>query len=358
MRSVRLVSLLTLLSAACSLHIEPGSATQANTGPSAGQPIHVSSSGLASGTQIDFTLSGANAANAHLVSNGSTVTSAHLDSHGEASLTLIASQPGDVVVNGKAASLGGPSAHSATITFVGGGGGGCGTLPAISTFQTTPSDRFLVDPSIVTVGHPYKGARLANVNDQHQGAHVQFDNSSNTWPQGGTAPSNYPAVYAVADGRIGSIDTYFPVGANYRYGVNLAFATSGGVDVNFGYSLEPMTNPNDANFYVPFIHVTAGQCVHKGDVIAHLYVPPNAGIGTHIHFDLQAANNGGPNSFMAPAIFTPQVVSDFAAHWSNFGLLLDGTQIPTTMGYMLQTWENPFGTGAVDCLDPQNGACP
>ena len=72
-------------------------------------------------------------------------------------------------------------------------------LPNISFFETHPSDRFLVDPDEITSGHPYKGINSAQ---PPAGAHVHFDNRANRWPKGGKEPTNYRAIYAVADGVI------------------------------------------------------------------------------------------------------------------------------------------------------------
>src|SRR5437870_3094116 len=69
-------------------------------------------------------------------------------------------------------------------------------LPIITQFQTNRSDRFLVDIEYLSAGHPFKGRRAVQ---PHQGAHLHWDNSGNTWPKGGIAVSNYPAIYAVVD---------------------------------------------------------------------------------------------------------------------------------------------------------------
>ena len=55
-------------------------------------------------------------------------------------------------------------------------------LPDISTFKTQKSDRFIVDMVDICSGHPFKGRRAK---EPHQGAHVHFDNSLDTWPRGG-----------------------------------------------------------------------------------------------------------------------------------------------------------------------------
>lgn len=216
-------------------------------------------------------------------------------------------------------------------------------LPDIQSFKATPSDAFLVDVSAVDAGNPFKGRRA---NYPHQGAHVHWDNTSNKWPAGGAAPENFPAIYAVADGYVDRVDYKFPVGANDRYGIDIAFAKSGALIDLLCYSIEPMVPEPSADFYKQFIKVTKGQRVKKGDIIAYMYLPPGAGIGCHIHFHMQQKNQ---NNFMAPAIFTGAVVDGFSAKWGTFGS--DGaTAMPSCMGYMLDADENPYGTGAVDVL--------
>src|SRR5437879_4656089 len=121
-------------------------------------------------------------------------------------------------------------------------------LPDISTFLTQPSDRFLVDLEEVGRGHPFRGV---NSPHPHGGAHVHFDNAENHWPKGKDEPANYPAIYAVADGVVGRIDTHFGLpGGNDRYGLDLTFAKdSSGAACRFCYSIEPMCPEPSEGFY-------------------------------------------------------------------------------------------------------------
>jgi hypothetical protein len=216
-------------------------------------------------------------------------------------------------------------------------------LPDIQQFRTNPSDRFLVDIPTIISGHPFKGRRA---NTPHIGAHTHWDNGLSTWPQGGTSPSNYPVIYAVADGYIERIDYKYPVGSTDRYGVDIAFARNSSEVFLFNYSIEPMVLEPSVDFYKQFIRVTLGQHVNKGDTIAYMYLPPTGGIGSHIHFHLQQI---GRNNFLAPAIFDSSVVDSFYVRWAGFGM--DGaTAMPSCMGYMLDADENPYGTGPVDTL--------
>jgi hypothetical protein len=219
-------------------------------------------------------------------------------------------------------------------------------LPDISAFLKKPSDRFLVDRKEVSHGHPFLGVRSAH---PHAGAHVHFDNTRNRWPRGKDEPGNYPAVYAVADGTIGRLTTRFPLnGGNHRYGFDLAFARDRtGSTCWFSYSIEPMCPEPSRGFYKKFILVREGQKVRKGDVLAHLYTPPSRGDGCHIHFHLMV---DGKKAFLAPAIFTPEVVKAFHKQCRGLREHNDGTPIPPCMGYRIGAEENPFGGVAKDEL--------
>jgi hypothetical protein len=216
-------------------------------------------------------------------------------------------------------------------------------LPNMARFQTNRSDRFLVDLEYVSAGHPFKGKRA---DQPHQGAHIHWDNSTNAWPRGGSAVSNYPAIYAVADGYVDRLDYSFKVGTNDRYGVSISLARDKSTVYSFCYGVEPMIPEPSPGFYRRYILVAEGQRVKKGDVLAYMYLPPGARGGSHIHFHIQAHNGG---AFLAPAIFSDDVVEGFHAHWGGFGR--DGTAaMPACMGYLLEPDENPFRTGAIDVL--------
>jgi len=216
-------------------------------------------------------------------------------------------------------------------------------LPDIQKFRTDPSDRFLADVETITAGYPFRGKRA---NQPHQGAHTHWDNTQNTWPKGGTSPEDYPVIYAVADGIISRIDYKLAVGAADRYGVDLSFAENDSSTYLFCYGIEPLVPEPSPDFYKQFIRVTLGQQVQKGDTIAFMYLPQSAGIGCHIHFHIQQT---GKNNFLAPAIFTADVVDSFHARWGRFGD--DGNiPVPPCMGYMLNADENPYGGGEVDIL--------
>jgi hypothetical protein len=219
-------------------------------------------------------------------------------------------------------------------------------LSDILVFLRKPSDRFPVDIKEISRGHPFLGV---NAPHPHAGAHVHFDNSKNRWPKGNDEPASYPAVYAVADGVVSRIDTHFALtGGNDRYGVDLTFAKDGtGAGCRFCSSIEPMCPEPSEGFYKRFILVREGQRVRKGDVVAYLYTPPSSGDGCHVHFHLMI---DGGKGFLAPAVFTPEIVKTFHKQCHGFRGSNDGTPIPPCMGYCISADENPFGTGAKEKL--------
>ena len=227
-------------------------------------------------------------------------------------------------------------------------------LPDISSFEQNATNRFVVDPDQVRAGHPYKGT---DANQPHTGAHIYFRIPDE--PISERDVQSFPAIYAVADGFVSRVDEYFrqretfsrtlrrPV-ANCRYGVTLAIAVKEAAAVNFHYSIEPMIDPENPEFYRPFILVQRGQQVKKGDVIARMYIPPQTEFArnTHIHFNLMET---GRRQFMAPMIFTERINQQFHATWGSRGMD-GGDRIPPCMGYRVSGPENPFGTGAKDRL--------
>ena len=223
-------------------------------------------------------------------------------------------------------------------------------LPDIVSFATNKSDQFIVDWDVIRTGHPYRGE---NAPRPHTGGHVYFKLPAEPIPA--SQVERFPAIYAVADGVISRVDYYFRLRemfepaldrrvANRRYGLGLTFAAANGKAVGFHYSIEPFVDPGDDTFYKRFILVRPGQHVKKGDVIARMYLPANPRLAqkSHIHFNL----NGGQNRrFMAPAIFTDEIVNRFHSTWRRVGRNNDA-HIPPCLGYELAPHENPFGTGA------------
>ena len=223
-------------------------------------------------------------------------------------------------------------------------------LPELSSFITNKTDRFIVDLEYVTGGHPFKGL---GANDPDDGAHVNWDNSSNRWPES-TPVTEYPAIYAVADGYVEAVNTYEPVGGgNFKYSIHYFFAQKNGSGVKVHMSIEPSMNPGDSSFYEPFIKVKKGQSVRKGDIIAYMYLEPNGDHpGPHIHFSIQPE---GHNQ-QVPAIFTDKILDEFYPTWGIFRFDRQGSPsdsdvaMPKCWGYKITASENPYGSGASDCF--------
>jgi hypothetical protein len=221
------------------------------------------------------------------------------------------------------------------------------SLPLITHFATNKTGRFIADLADVSDGHPFLGQRSSR---PHGGAHAYFDNSQSRWPKGADKPESYPAIYAPADGFVVNVTKKFRLttGAD-RYGVDLAFArTEDGADLKLHLSIEPFVAEPAPGFYEQFIPVKPGQSVKKGDVIARMWTPRGQS-NTHIHF--QVMRNDGRGGFMAPAIFTREVVEQFHAKGGRFQrYAAPGERMPACLGYLLAAEENPFGTGVADAL--------
>lgn len=217
------------------------------------------------------------------------------------------------------------------------------SLPELASFATQKTDQFLVDMALVARGNPYMGRRAEH---PHTGAHVHFEQSGHDWPRGGTAPENYPPIYAVSDGIIARIVETFNIGKNDRYGVYLALAHEGNTLWSMDYSIEPYAPEPSPGFYAQFITVHNGERVKKGQIIAYMYLPGSDVDAAHIHFELISLNEG---KMKAPAIFTPDVMRQFHDTWRDGGI--DGqSAMPVCMGWMLAADENPFAEVATDCL--------
>lgn len=212
-------------------------------------------------------------------------------------------------------------------------------LPDVDTFVENPSDQFLVDMEHVTAGSPYMGE---NSDDPHTGAHIYFRNDEGQY---GPEPESYPPIYAMADGYVSRVDTYFGEdGSNKRYGLGLAFAQDGGEVVDMHYSIEPMIDPDDETAYESFLLVEEGDYVEKGDIIAYMYVPEEA-THTHIHFNLIHPDLG----FQSPSVFDVDVEESFFEAVGGLPFL-DEAEEESCFGYELSADENPFDALAVEFL--------
>ena len=198
--------------------------------------------------------------------------------------------------------------------------------------------------------------------NSHAAAHVNFDPTKYPEFSYDVNPADYPPIYAVSDGSIYEVEAYASHrnGELFKYDINLTFAQRNGKPVLFHYSIEPMLDPGDNSYYEPFILVSPGQQVQKGDVIAYMYLTSDAKDSPLIHFHLESrsfSRRGG----IVPAIFTEEIVQDFHSRWRlgkgeseqwRKNYLMDGdVKIPACMGYKISAEENPFETGPLECLN-------
>ena len=244
------------------------------------------------------------------------------------------------------------------------------TLPDISYFATNKSDRFFVDFEDIIAGHPFVGARSPR---PHNDAQVYFSSSDSRW-KNAQAPSDFPAIYAVADGYINMGESWFnnvvdhsnstPPWWHVAYGFTLRVATHNGKSIEFMYQMEPYMIPElvgkPKDFYKQFVVVDNRQFVKKGDILGYMYVPSfDEMVGSksgspHIAFSFIKQ----PRTVYAPAIFTEDVVRKFGNIYRNpiegwesksFGNDWNrGRGLPDAMGWMISGEENPFNDNEVD----------
>ena len=175
-------------------------------------------------------------------------------------------------------------------------------LPNITYFAKNKSDRFFVDFEDVIAGHPYVGARSPR---PHNDAQVYFSNTDQRWINA-KKPSDYPPIYAVADGYVNLPKSSFynvvdhsdvdPAWWHVAYNFTLRIAKDSNSYIEFMYQMEPYMIPDiigkPKDFYKQFILVTNGQYVKKGDILAYMYVPSfsemagSKGASSHIAFSL------------------------------------------------------------------------
>ncbi|MBR61861.1 MAG: hypothetical protein CL904_04280 [Dehalococcoidia bacterium] len=244
------------------------------------------------------------------------------------------------------------------------------SLPDITYFATNKSDRFFVDFEDIVAGHPFVGARSPR---PHNDAQVYFSSSDPRW-RDAKDPSDFPAIYAVADGYINMSALWFynvvdhsnsePPWWHVAYGFTLRVATDDGKFIEFMYQMEPYMIPElvgkTKDFYKQFIVVDDGQFVRKGDILGYMYVPSfDEMVGSkfgspHIAFSFIKQ----PSTVYAPAIFTEDVVRKFGDIYRNptegwesksFGYDWNRARgLPDAMGWMISGEENPFNDNDVD----------
>ena len=131
------------------------------------------------------------------------------------------------------------------------------TLPDIKEFMTNKSDRFFVDFEDIIAGHPYVGKRSPR---PHNDAQVYFSNTDPRWREA-TKPSDFPPLYAVADGIIELAQgngSYYnvvdhsdsdPPWWHSAYLFKLKFAQNNGNVVSFLYQMEGYVIKDDETKY-------------------------------------------------------------------------------------------------------------
>ena len=215
--------------------------------------------------------------------------------------------------------------------------------PSIYEFRNPGSDRFIVDFKDVRDGHPFLGLDVnTSITDPHQGIHVYFHNDQ--YVNTNIADySLYPPIYALADMEITTVDFTYVSSSNGARHIKVTgkMATSesqsqcyqniGGNIVTAGYSIEPFVPQSDETLYHPFVRVSVGDMVKKGDVIAYMYLPPDTTtVNSHIHFNLNVYRYGQSSGIRAPPdVWNSTVVNLFYQqcqnytggdrHWKNYG---------------------------------------
>ena len=248
------------------------------------------------------------------------------------------------------------------------------TLPDIKEFMTNKSDRFFVDFEDIIAGHPYVGKRSPR---PHNDAQVYFSNTDPRW-QEATKASDYPPLYAVADGIIQMAQgdkSYYnvvdhsdsdPPWWHSSYAFKLQFAQNNGNVVSFLYQMEGYVIKDDENFFKDFLLVENGQVVKKGDILGYMYVPTQEEmVGTmqsssHIAFSIMEKVGSQKEQEMAPAIFTEEIVEQFSNLYRNPSEGWESTSygndwsrargLPSSMGWYIGPEEHPFGGEYLDVV--------
>ena len=277
-------------------------------------------------------------------------------------------------------------------------------------FRTSPTDRFVVDVEHVSEGHPYIGIRTPTevFPQPHTGSHLHYAVAS--WPRGGTAPENYPAIYAVEDGKITGLNRWVGLNASgdsstcrdlrsysngqygacdnhpdercgdirpeylqcpagnpdmtactstlpctvnyqhYKYDMRLQIATDNGSVVNFIYSIEPFVVPRD-----PVTQELLPRFYESFIRVAPGQIVRKGDIIAYHYLKADEPNASGAHvhfnisrsgRFISPSIFAGSVIDALKLRWGGRGFL-PGAR-PVCMGMFLGPLEVPFAS-----LDPE-----
>ena len=182
-------------------------------------------------------------------------------------------------------------------------------LPDISAINASPSDTFLTSlaefvPSGLVEGiEPMPGSNAGSC--YHPGAHVVY---------AVTSTRQVVNIYAPLDGVITNADKCFPVEGSYsnqQYKIHMAYAQRDGDVFELELGMEPMAGnlcDGDPDYFSPYIFVTYGEEVSKGQLIGRVVLEP--GHQAHIHF-----NSKYRGVFMCPDIFNSTVINQIDDHY-------------------------------------------
>ena len=247
-------------------------------------------------------------------------------------------------------------------------------LPDVKEFINNKSDRFIVDFDDIVAAHPYVGSRSPK---PHNDLQVYFSNSDPRWLNA-TKPSDYPPIYAVADGVIqmasGNFSLYNvvdhsnsdPPWWHSAYLFKLQFAQNNGNIVSFLYQMEGYVIKEDRNFFADYLLVKDGQTVKKGDILGYMYVPTfDEMVGSmqgssHIAFGIMEKMGPQEEQEKVPSMFTNEIIDEFSnlarnprEGWESKSYGNDwsrGRGLPNLIGWMIGPEEHMFGGDYLDAV--------
>ena len=247
-------------------------------------------------------------------------------------------------------------------------------LPDVKEFIKNKSDRFIVDFDDIVAAHPYVGSRSPK---PHNDLQVYFSNSDPRWLSA-TKPSDYPPIYAVADGVIqmasGNFSLYNvvdhsnsdPPWWHSAYLFKLQFAQNNGNIVSFLYQMEGYVIKEDRNFFADYLLVKDGQTVKKGDILGYMYVPTfDEMVGSmqgssHIAFGIMEKMGPQEEQEKVPSMFTNEIIDEFSnlarnprEGWESKSYGNDwsrGRGLPNLIGWMIGPEEHMFGGDYLDAV--------
>ena len=247
-------------------------------------------------------------------------------------------------------------------------------LPDVKEFIKNKSDRFIVDFDDIVAAHPYVGSRSPK---PHNDLQVYFSNSDPRWLNA-TKPSDYPPIYAVADGVIqmasGNFSLYNvvdhsnsdPPWWHSAYLFKLQFAQNNGNIVSFLYQMEGYVIKEDRNFFADYLLVEDGQTVKKGDILGYMYVPTfDEMVGSmqgssHIAFAIMEKMGPQEEQEKVPSMFTNEIIDEFSnlarnprEGWESKSYGNDwsrGRGLPNLIGWMIGPEEHMFGGDYLDAV--------